>query len=160
MMRRNQADLVFTDRFDELAAIAHRVAFRIIGDRHVAEEIAQEALARAYSRWTKVSAYAEAWVARVAGNLAVDLLRRKKLPAPLVQTGVAPDAAVVLRMELQDALRNLPTRQREAMILRYVADMPETEVGKALGIRPGTVKQHLHRGAAAMRSLLIEPNGG
>lgn len=159
-MRRNQTDLVFTERFDELAAIAHRVAFRIIGDRHVAEDIAQEALARAYSHWPKVSAYANGWVARVAGNLAVDLVRRKRLPAPTEQTSHAPDTAVVLRMELQHALRTLPRRQREALILRYVADMAEAEVAKVLGIRPGTVKQHLHRGTEAMRSLLIEPNGG
>ena len=152
--------VVHTDRFDELAAVAHRVAFRIIGDRHVAEDVAQEALARAYSHWPKVSGYANAWVARVAGNLAVDLVRRKKLPAPTEQTSHPPDTAVILRMELQHALRTLPRRQREALILRYVADMPEAEVGKALGIRPGTVKQHLHRGAEAMRSLLIEPNGG
>ena len=121
---------------------------------------AQEALARAYSRWNKVSTYANAWVARVAGNLAVDLLRKKKLPTPAAQVGVEQDAVVVLRIELQRALQILPTRQREAMILRYLADMPEAAVGKALGIRPGTVKQHLHRGAEAMRSLLIDPAGG
>ena len=159
-MRGYQDDLMFTERFDELAAVAYRVAYRIHGDRHVAEDIAQEALARAYSRWNKVSTYANAWVARVAGNLAVDLLRKKKLPAPAEQVGVEQDAMVVLRMELQRALQILPTRQREAMILRYLADMPEAAVGKALGIRPGTVKQHLHRGAEAMRSLLIDPAGG
>lgn len=159
-MRRHHQDLVFTERFDELAAIAYRVAFRIIGDRHVAEDIAQESLTRAYSRWHKVSGYADAWVARVAGNLSVDMLRKKRLPAPVDQAGVELDANVVLRMELQRALQILPTRQREALILRYLADMPEAAVGKALGIRPGTVKQHLHRGTEAMRSLLIDPAGG
>jgi RNA polymerase sigma-70 factor, ECF subfamily len=165
-MRRHQLghtsrqDLVFTERFDELAAIAYRVAFRIIGDRHIAEEISQESLARAYSRWNKVAGYANAWVARVAGNLTVDVLRKKKLPAPADQHGSDLDAIVVLRIELQRALQILPTRQREALILRYLADMPEAAVGKALGIRPGTVKQHLHRGTEAMRSILIDPAGG
>src|SRR4051794_24988030 len=103
---------VFTQRFDDLAAIAYRVAFRILGDRHQAEELAQEALARAYSRWRKVSAYAEPWVARVAGNLAIDVVRRKPLPDIADGVPAEHDSVVVLRMELQQALRALPTRQR------------------------------------------------
>jgi RNA polymerase sigma factor (sigma-70 family) len=159
---RRSAEHVFTERFDALAAIAYRVAFRILGDRHICEEIAQEALARAYSRWRKVSSYAEPWVAKVAGNLAIDQVRKK--PAATVATAPTEDtdvdATVTLRLDLQQALRSLPPRQRETLILRYLADMPESAVGKALGIRPGSVKQHLHRGTEAMRALLIDPAGG
>jgi len=159
-MRRTPKDLVFTERFDALAALSYRVAYRILGDRHVAEEVAQETLVRAYCRWRKVSPYAEPWVARVAGNLALDIVRRKPAP-PLTERTEAPsDRTIVLRLELQRALAELPVRQREALVLRYLADMPESEVGRVLGIRPGTVKQHLHRGAETMRDLLVEPIGG
>jgi RNA polymerase sigma factor (sigma-70 family) len=62
--------------------------------------------------------------------------------------------SVALRQALVAALRRLPTRQREAVVLRYLADMSEADVGLALGIRQGTVKTHLHRGLAALRVLM------
>ena len=49
----------FDRRFDDLAAIAYRVAFRVLGDRGDAEDVAQEALARAFARWRTVSSHAE-----------------------------------------------------------------------------------------------------
>lgn len=52
------------------------------------------------------------------------------------------------------ALGSLPRRQREVVALRYLADMPEAAVVAALGCAPGTVKQHAHRGLAALRRVL------
>ncbi|MCU1394322.1 MAG: putative LytR family regulatory protein [Ilumatobacteraceae bacterium] len=89
-MRGNQTDLVFTDRFEALASIAHRVSFRILGDRHLAEEIAQEALARAYSRWTKVvPTPAERTSAEVGDGIP------GAAPVATAATAVAPDSASV-----------------------------------------------------------------
>lgn len=68
----------FDERFDALSAIAYRVAYRLLGDRGEAEEVAQEALARAYARWRKVADYDKPWVARVALNLALGRTRRRR----------------------------------------------------------------------------------
>lgn len=151
--------LDFDDRFDALAAIAYRVAFRMLGNRAEAEEVAQEALARAYARWRSVSGHAEPWVARVASNLAIGRWRKRRptvaLDAPGVSLGLAagdPTAAVVERDELVESLRRLPRRQREVVVLRYLADLPERDVAVALQTSVGTVKSSNHRALARLRS--------
>lgn len=153
----------FGDSFDRLAAVAHRVAFRLLGDRAEAEEVAQEALVRAYQRWRRIAPYAEAWVARVAANLALDQHRRRarqRRHDVQVRAGAdAPDPAggLVDRLDLVEGLRRLPRRQREVVTLRYLADVPEAEVARLLGCTTGTVKTHAHRGLAALRLGLEEP---
>ena len=57
--------------------MAYRVGFRILGDREDARDVTQEALARAYARWSRVGPYDEAWVTRVATNLALDAARAR-----------------------------------------------------------------------------------
>ena len=66
----------FETEFDNLWRRAYGVAFVVLGDRSESEDIAQETLARAHVRWNKVSAYAGPWVVRVAGNLAIDRVRK------------------------------------------------------------------------------------
>ena len=131
----------FDARFDELARTAYRVAYRMLGDREEARDIAQEALARAFARWPKVEANASAWVSRVATNLALDHIRRRR-PTERSRdpdTDVAQVAA--LRSDLVRALRTLPRRQRDVVVLRYLADVSEAEVAALLGCRVGTVKR-------------------
>ena len=60
----------------------------------------------------------------------------------------------MLRRTLVQALLRLPRRQREAVALRYLVDLPEREVASVLGLSTGTVKTHLHRGLAALRTVL------
>ena len=76
----------FDAEFDNLWSRAYGVAYVVLGDRGESEDIAQETLARALVRWKKVSAYAEPWVVRVAGNLAIDRVRQRQ------RTRGAPDA--------------------------------------------------------------------
>src|SRR5215813_7276467 len=75
----------FDSEFGNLWGRAYGVAFVVLGDRSEAEDVAQETLARALVRWKKVSAYAEPWVVRVAGNLSIDRIRKqqraRRLPA-------------------------------------------------------------------------------
>lgn len=148
----------FDDEFTDLAALAYRVAYRILGDRSTAEDIAQESLARAYLRWTKISNYRQAWVARVAGNLAIDQVRRRK---PSVRDAHNVDAEVLMieRLDLQRALTGLPKRQRDAVVLRYIADLSEADVAALLGCSPGTVKSHLSRGTSRLRLILNDSQG-
>lgn len=153
----------FEDRFEELATIAYRVTYRLLGSRTDAEDLTQETLTRAYQRWRKVRGHAEPWVARVAANLALDAIRRDKRRPTVAHAGgderAAPEAASpVDRVELVRVLQDLPRRQREVVVLRYLADLPETEVARELGISVGSVKQHASRGLAALRSTAADPD--
>jgi DNA-directed RNA polymerase specialized sigma24 family protein len=140
----------FDNAVGDLYRTAYRVAYRMLGSQHDAEEVAQEVCARALVHWPKVEGYAQAWVARSAGNLVLDRLRRsrRRLPGlPVVQPPPDPD-----RIDLVRALRSLPGRQREVVVLRYLADLSEKDVATKLGCSVGTVKQHATRGLSALRA--------
>jgi len=149
----------FEARFPGLFDTAYRTAFRFLGSRTAAEDVAIEAVARCETRWRTVEEYAEAWVSRVAINLAIDELRRDRRRRGLsFRTSEAPsqEAAVVARDQLQRAVARLPARQREAVVLRLVADLPESEVARLMRTSIGTTKQHFARGVAALRRHLVE----
>jgi RNA polymerase sigma-70 factor (sigma-E family) len=142
----------FDAEFEHLWSRAYGVAYVVLGDRGESEDIAQETLARALVRWRKVSAYAEPWVVRVAGNLAIDRVRkRQRTDAFRAQDVPGVDAQ---RVDLQRALVALSPKQREVVILRYLVDLPEAEVAETLGCSVGTVKTHASRGLAALRKSL------
>jgi RNA polymerase sigma-70 factor (sigma-E family) len=150
----------FDDDFAVLYRAAYRVAFRLLGDRTEAEDVAQEALARTYVRWRTVEAYAAPWACRVATNLAIDRTRRtRRLSGETAPDRPGPDAFCDERLDLQRALRALPRRQRDVVVLRYLADQPEAAVATALGVSVGAVKSHASRGLAALRARLGEPVG-
>jgi RNA polymerase sigma factor (sigma-70 family) len=112
-------------------------------------------MARAYTRWNKVHEYAAAWVTRVTTNLALDHLRqRRRRPDAVVARSSDPAHDASDRADLVAALRTLPARQRDVVVMRFLADLSEAEVARALGCTPGTVKQHAHRGLTALRSSL------
>jgi RNA polymerase sigma-70 factor (sigma-E family) len=146
----------FDDAFAELYRAAYKVAFRLLGDRTEAEDVAQEALARTYVRWRTVEPYAAAWASRVASNLAIDRARRTKRlsRAEVPDRAGAGDAYAAERVDLQRALRTLPRRQRDVVTLRYLADQSEDTVAAALGVSVGSVKTHASRGLAALRARL------
>ena len=147
----------FEEQFPAIYRVAYRVAFRIVGQREEAEDVAQEALARALVRWPKVHRHAEAWVARVSGNLAIEVWRRQArrtsaMPPPSPST----EALVIDRADLVRALQSISRRQREVVVLRYLADLPEDAVAEAIGTSVGSVKQHAARGLAALRATLAD----
>jgi RNA polymerase sigma factor (sigma-70 family) len=150
----------FDDEYPALYRSAYRVAFRLLGRREESADLAQEACARAYARWNRVGGYdsPEAWVAKVAGNLAIDARRRESTAKRHRDSYVAPrpedQAREVERVDLHRALLALPRRQREVVLLRFVADQPEAAVATALGCSLGTVKSHASRGLAALRDAL------
>ena len=150
-------DLVFEEAFEDLYLRAYGVAYQLLGRRSEAEDVAQETLARAFVRWRKVRGYAEAWVVRVAGNLAIDAWRRRQRGDTDVttehRTASAP-GPTGQRVDLLRALDGLSRRQREVIVLRFLADLPEADVAKVLGCSVGSVKQHASRGLAALRSAM------
>jgi RNA polymerase sigma-70 factor (sigma-E family) len=138
--------------FADLYRLAYRVAFRILGDRAEAEDVAQEALARAALRWSRLHERPEGWVCRVASNQAIDRYRRRRRQPqiPLGPVGVV-DERLGERGDLVAALRKLPRRQRQVVVLRYLADFSEADVAVALGCSVGAVKSQASRGLASLR---------
>src|SRR5215211_798270 len=153
--KQSEAEETFEAAFKELFVPAYRVARRILGDPAAAEDIAAEALSRAYADWGRVSQlpYRDAWVLRVATNLALNATRRRRLVFPGVDARSDDDAATT-RVALAGALHQLPTRQREVVVLRHLVGLSEPEVAVRLGVSLGTVKTHLRRAKNALRSRL------
>lgn len=134
------------------------------GDPDLAEEFAQEALARVCRDWSRVSAMDApgAWAHRVAMNLANSWFRRRAAerrararhgdPARGVTTD--PDGAEAVAV--RQAVAALPPRMRAAVVLRYYADLGVRETAAAMGCAEGTVKALTHKGMASLRLALGE----
>jgi len=153
-----RADEEFDAFFYAMRPAIMRLALRLSGDWFVSEDVTAEAFARAFARWPTVREleHRDAWVMRVASNLAIDVIRRRRGPTRPLQhlAGEVTDPAdvAVLRLSLAAALAALPKSQREAAVLRYIADLSEADVAAALGVATGTVKSHLHRARSALGS--------
>ena len=152
-----RASTGFEEAFDDLFIRAARVARRIVGDPATAEDVAAEAMARAYAHWRKIGdqPWREGWVVRVATNLALDVARsRNRMTDAEVGEESHEDDDVAVRLALVEAMAMLPKRQREVVALRHLAGMSEADTAAALRVSPGSVKTHLSRGLAALRTRL------
>ncbi|HET9760602.1 MAG TPA: sigma-70 family RNA polymerase sigma factor [Nocardioidaceae bacterium] len=141
----------------------------VTGSLAEAEDVVQEAFVRAVTHAGTVrrADNPEAWLRRVAVNVARSRLRRARRWNGLVPRLVGHDERVPAadladdlaadRVALMDALRRLPGAQREAIALHHLADLPVHEVAATLGVPTGTVKARLSRGRAALAALLGEP---
>jgi RNA polymerase sigma-70 factor, ECF subfamily len=133
--------------------------FAVTGDLAEAENLLQEAYARAFARWAQVCAYdhPEAWVRRVALNLAAMAARRlRRRAAALLRLG-SPPAIPELSSELLDlynALRALPLSQRQVIVLHHLVGLPVEQVAHELRVPAGTVKSRLARGRGALAHML------
>jgi RNA polymerase sigma-70 factor (sigma-E family) len=148
-------DRAFEDEFSPLFRAAYKVAYRLSGSREDAADCAQEACARAYTDWKRLIRRGDVtpWVIRVSSNLAIDRWRKvqraRRIPA--ADDVAAPDPD---RLDLARALDTLPRRQREVIVLRYIADLSEAAVANALGCSVGTVKTHASRALVTLRRAL------
>ena len=145
-------DEFYESHFDKVA----RALTLAGGDRELAHDAAQEAFARALRQWRKVREMSrpDGWVYVVAMNHMRDHWRRTerrraRTPAPAY---VMDDmSTVAIRVSVRDAIATLPPRQREAVVLRYLADLPLADVAEAMGCATGTVKATLHQAMLSMR---------
>jgi RNA polymerase sigma-70 factor (sigma-E family) len=160
--------------FDEFVAARWSVLLHLArlltgGDRHRAEDLAQESLVKLWFVWPKIAQEApEAYVRKVMARAAARSARRRwwgeRPVEQLPETPAAGDesASVVERSRLEAALAQLPSKQRTVVVLRYYQDLSERQVAEALGCPVGTVRSHAARGVARLRQLLadvIEPVG-
>jgi len=129
----------------------------MVGDPAAAEDVAAEALTRAYVAWRRLrgAAWRDGWVLKTTANLALRARQRRSLDASPAVLGESADA-LLTRMELAGALRSLPRRQRETVVLHFLGDLTEAEVAATLDVSVGTVKTHIHRGMEALRQRLGE----
>jgi RNA polymerase sigma-70 factor (ECF subfamily) len=136
--------------------------YAVTGDLAEAEDVVQEAFARAVVRWPRIRGYdlPEAWVRRVAVNLARQGLRRTRRRLRLLVRLAPPPPAPgpsVDGLVLAAALRTLPPAQRQVLALHHAAGLPVREVAELLGVPEGTAKARLARGRAALAALLVDP---
>lgn len=137
----------------------------LLGDRHEAQDVAQEAFARALARWSRLGGYElpEAWVRKVAVRIAIDSTRRVRravgLSVRLSAQRQAPAPAVEESLPfspLGDALMRLPMREREVLVLHYLADLPVQTIARDCGLPSGTVKARLAAGRRRLERELAQ----
>ena len=141
-----------------------RLAYVMLGDRAAAEDVVQDAFCGLYRRWDQLAdpAGALAYVRSSVLNGCRTALRRRARGRQLTdyQPPAGPDEAEATaltqeeRQEVMRAVRRLPDRQREALVLRFYLDLPDREIARAMGIRPGTVRSAIHRALQALGHLL------
>ena len=130
----------------------------LCGDAALADDLAQEALVRAYVSSDRFIGNFKAWLFRIAYNCFIDNLRR--VPAPSasmdspevlhVADGSASDAAF-RHEELRRALTRIPEKERTAIVLHYFEDLPVKEIASIMQVPAGTVKYHLSVGRDHLR---------
>jgi len=128
------------------------------GDMRLAEDQVAEAFARAWVSWRTVSSHPapKAWVVRTALNTGTTWWRRRARELPLADFD-APErenSSDGLDATLVHALRRLPARQREVIVLRLLLDLDVETTARQLEIAPGTVRAHLSRAVTALRAEL------
>lgn len=139
-----------------------RLAVVLTGDRPLAEELVQEAFVRLHRSGTTPAIGAElAYLRRTVINLShghhrhLGVVRGHRPDAPGAQASAETD---VVRRDGQrlvvDAVRALPERQRDCIVLRFYSDLTDAEIADTLDISTGSVKTHLHRARAALADRL------
>ena len=152
-----------------------QICFRMLGNRHEAEDIAQEAFIRAYvnihtfNQKRKFST----WLYRIATNLCIDRIRKKKpdyyldaevkgtegltMYSQVAAEGQLPEEEVEemeLQAEIQRQILKLPDKYRSVIVLKYIEELSLQEISEILDLPLGTVKTRIHRGREALRKQL------
>jgi RNA polymerase sigma-70 factor, ECF subfamily len=167
------------DAFAEIVEIysnsIYQLGYRMLGNRHEAEDIAQEAFIRAYVNIKSFNQDLKfsTWLFRIATNLCIDRIRKKKpdyyLDAEVSGTDgltmysqLASDSPLPEKelesLELQESVQKeilkLPEKYRSVIVLKYIEELSLNEISEILDLPLGTVKTRIHRGREALRQQL------
>ena len=159
-----KGDLVFVESFEAWYDREHdrMVATLLLttGNPDLAAESVDEACSRALERWTRVVAMKSptGWVYRVALNHARRIARRKTIEERLTRRVVQRPDLPASASEIWELVRGLSARQRQVIMLRHVADLPESQIAEVLGITRGTVSSTLHDAHQRLGRLLGDEN--
>jgi RNA polymerase sigma-70 factor (sigma-E family) len=153
----------FDDYVRRHAQALCRSAFLLTGDRHLAEDLVQAALAKVALRWDRVVAKGDPapYVRTVIVRTAIAWRRRRwqgEIPtSPLPETtGTERGPSVDRRDLLHHALLQVPARQRAVLVLRFYEDLSVADTARAMRCSVGTVKSQTSKGLARLRALLVD----
>lgn len=148
----------FAELVHEHQSMVYSIAWHVLRDRHLAEELAQEVFLQLYRNLGAIESPAHLvfWLRRVTSNRCIDTLRRHPLlPVPLDQVELAAaaldDSDPILSGRLRHLVASLPAAQRVAVTLRYQEDLDPREIADLLDLPLNTVKSHLRRALSALR---------
>ncbi|MFS0780017.1 RNA polymerase sigma factor SigW [Neobacillus sp. 3P2-tot-E-2] len=167
------------DAFAEIVEIysnsIYQLGYRMLGNRHEAEDIAQEAFIRAYVNIKSFNQDLKfsTWLFRIATNLCIDRIRKKKpdyyldaevsgtdgltMYSQLASNSPLPEIELE-SLELQDSVQReilkLPEKYRSVIVLKYIEELSLNEISEILDLPLGTVKTRIHRGREALRQQL------
>jgi RNA polymerase sigma-70 factor (ECF subfamily) len=145
---------------DFYAATFHGLCVQLYaysGDLATAQDVVQEAFCRALPRWTTIRTYDDpaGWVRKVAWNLATSRWRHLRRIVGLAHVHDDPvEAPQVERIDLMNALALLRPRERQVVVLHYLADTSIAEIAALTGAPEGTIKSWLHRARATLAGRL------
>lgn len=150
---------IYTAHYNQLV----RLAVMLVHDVQTAEEVVQDAFEAMHLAWHRLreTEKALAYLRQAIVNKSRSELRHRKVveahapkPAPDEQSAEHAALTLIERTAVTSALRALPARQREAIVLRYYGDFCEADIAKAMGISKGAVKSHTARAMAALKLAL------
>jgi RNA polymerase sigma-70 factor (sigma-E family) len=150
---------IYTVHYNQLI----RLAVMLVHDVQTAEEVVQDAFEAMHLAWRRLreTEKALAYLRQAIVNKSRSVLRHRKVvemhapkPAPDEQSAEHAALTLIERSAVTSALRALPERQREAVVLRYYGDFSEADIAKAMGISRGAVKSHTARAMASLKSIL------
>ncbi|MEH7009736.1 RNA polymerase sigma factor SigW [Neobacillus niacini] len=167
------------DAFAEIVEIysngIYQLGFRMLGNRHEAEDIAQEAFIRAYVNIKSFNQDLKfsTWLFRIATNLCIDRIRKKKpdyyldaevsgtdgltMYSQLASNSPLPEKeleSLELQESVQKEILKLPEKYRSVIVLKYIEELSLNEISEILDLPLGTVKTRIHRGREALRQQL------
>jgi RNA polymerase sigma-70 factor (sigma-E family) len=162
------AEPAVTALYAEHALGLTRLAQIMLGDRSAAEDVVQDSFFGLYRRWGSLAdpAKAQSYLRSAVLNGCRSALRRasraQRHEYHDEQFGVSAEVMLLAsedRRSVMKALRGLPHRQREVLVLRYYLDLPDAEISQVMGIKESSVRSAAHRGLAAIeRTLAKEPS--
>ena len=141
----------------------HQSAYLLCGDWHLAHDVVQDTLVKAYQHWPRVrhADNPEAYVRRILINEVRSRWRRRERTIPVAKFTDEPVVAdltddIARRVGLREALLTLPLRQRATVVLRYLEGMSERETAVVLGCSQGTVKSQSSRALATLKTFMTK----
>lgn len=167
------------DAYGEIVEIykdkVYQICYRMLGNRHEAEDIAQDAFIRAYININSfnIDLKFSTWLYRIATNLCIDRIRKKK-PDYYLDAEVAGTDGLTMysqissksdmpekeleSLELEESIQReilkLPDKYRSVIVLKYIEELSLIEISEILNLPIGTVKTRIHRGREALRKQL------
>ena len=162
----------FEELVDRTGRQVYTLAYRLVGDRHEAEDVAQEAYLRAYRslRGFRGDARFETWLHRIVANAAMTHLRRRGRFGDLLsdqgaevlslQPAARQVEETVEEDEVKRALQALPLSQRTVVVLKDIYGFSCQEIAEEVGATEGAVKVRLHRARKRLKELIYGPSQG